>query len=422
MCTFEDNRQLNQQNVMFMKLNKYIVYCIASLFIFLAGTTSTATAQSRKELEKEKQKIENEIRKLNKELSTTRKNKNLSNSQLKTLNKKIKQREKLIKNINSQLGILETQLVATGDSIQLLKNEIDTLKMEYAKVVQILYKEHGVLNKLTLTVDPLKFNKSYLRTKYYNAYSRYRKHQAQLIQNHQIELENTTFKLLTQKSKQQSLLSQEVKNKKSLASEKALKQRTIDNYKKQEKKLSNELKKKEKQAKQLQAQIQKIINEELAKARKANKTATPKENAEDMELSNDFLSNKGRLPWPTAKSTVIREYGRYKHKSGGENMNYGIELLTDRGAIVRSVFDGKVTRIATGPNGQKMVFIKHGNYITVYTNLENVSVKEGTEVATKQKLGTVHTNNENRAEFNFQIWGGKNAQVESQNPRIWLAK
>ena len=141
-----------------------------------------------------------------------------------------------------------------------------------------------------------------------------------------------------------------------------------------------------------------------------------------MELSNDFLSNKGRLPWPTAKSTVIREYGRYKHKSGGENMNYGIELLTDRGAIVRSVFDGKVTRIATGPNGQKMVFIKHGNYITVYTNLENVSVKEGTEVATKQKLGTVHTNNENRAEFNFQIWGGKNAQVESQNPRIWLAK
>lgn len=405
-----------------MKLNKYIVCCVVSLFVFLSGTTFTATAQNRKQLEKEKQKIENEIRKLNKELSTTRKNKNLSNSQLKTLNKKIKQREKLIGNINSQLGILEKQIVNTGDSILLLKSEIDTLKVEYAKVVQLLYKEHGVLNKLTLTVDPLQFNKSYLRTKYYNAYSRYRKHQAQIIENHQVELENTTFQLLQQKSKQQSLLSQEVKNKKELASEKALKQKTIDNYKKKEKKLSDELKKKEKQAKQLQAQIQKIINEELARTRKAGQTATPKENAEDIELSNDFLANKGRLPWPTSKSTVIREYGRYKHKSGGENMNYGIELLTDRGATIRSVFDGKVTRIATGPNGYKMVFIKHGNYITVYTNLETVSVKEGTEVATKQKIGVVHTNNENRAEFNFQIWGGKEAQVESQNPRIWLAK
>ena len=405
-----------------MKLNKYITYPIILLFIFLIGITSSANAQNRKQLEKEKEKIEKEIRKLNKDLSTTRKGKKLSTSQLNSLNKKIKQREKLIKNINSQLNILENQITVTNDSIILLKNEIDTLKAEYAKIVQLLYKESSTLNKITLTINPTQFNKSYLRTKYYNEYSRYRKHQAQLILNHRAELENTTFQLVLQKSKQQNLLSQEKNNKKQLDSEKKLKQKTLNDYKKKEKQLSAELKKKEKQAKQLQAQIQKIINEELAKSRKANKTNTPKENAEELELSKDFLANKGRLPWPTAKSTVIREYGKYKHKSGGENMNYGIELLTDRGATIRSVFDGKVTRIATGPNGYKMIFIKHGNYITVYTNIEMVSVKEGTEVTTKQKIGTVHTNTENRAEFNFQIWGGKDAQVESQNPRIWLAK
>lgn len=405
-----------------MKLNKYIEKILVLACVFLLSLPLATNAQSRKQLEKEKQKIENEIRKLNKDLATTRKNKNLSSSQLNTLNKKIKQRENLIKNINTQLGILESQLVATSDSILLLKNEIDTLKAEYAKIVQVLYKERGALNRTTLTINPAQFNRTYLRTKYYNAYSRYRRHQAQLIRNHQAELENMSYQLVVQKSQQQNLLSQEKKNKQQLSSEKALKQKNINDYKKKEKQLSAELKKKEKQAKQLQAQIQKIINEELAKSRKANKTATPKENAEELELSKDFLANKGRLPWPTAKSTVIREYGRYKHKSGGENMNYGIELLTDRGASVRSVFDGKVTRIATGPNGYKMVFIKHGNYITVYTNLETVSVKEGTEVATKQKIGVVHTNDENRAEFNFQIWGGKDAQVESQNPRIWLAK
>lgn len=404
-----------------MKLGKYVVKLAVACLVICVGILPS-NAQDRKLLEKEKQKIENEIKKLNKDLSATRKGKTLSNSQLKTLNKKISQREKLIKNINSQLGVLEGQIVATTDSITLLKGQIDTLKAEYARIVQVLYKERSTLSRINLVLDPLGFNSSYLRTKYYKEYSRYRRHQAQLIQTHQAELENVSYQLVVQKSKQQNLLSQEQQNKKKLDSEKALKQKTLNDYKKKEQRLTSELKKKEKQAKQLQAQIQKIINEELAKSRKAGKTNTPKENAEEQELSKDFLANKGRLPWPTAKSTVIREYGRYKHTSGGENMNYGIELLTDKGAAVRSVFDGKVTRIATGPNGYKMVFVKHGNYFTVYTNLESVAVKEGAEVTTKQKLGTVHTNAENRAEFNFQIWGGKDAQVESQNPRLWLAK
>ena len=65
------------------------------------------------------------------------------------------------------------------------------------------------------------------------------------------------------------------------------------------------------------------------------------------------------------------------------------------------------------PDGKRLL---KGNRVYEYT------VKEGTEVTTKQKIGVVHTNDENRAEFNFQIWGGKDAQVESQNPRIWLAK
>ena len=403
------------------RLKKYSLCAIVFALLFLVD--GSVFSQNRKQLEKEKQKIENEIKTLNKNLSATRKGKKMSASQVKTLNKKIKKREQLIKNINSQLVILEDQISVANDSIELLKNKIDTLKTEYAKIVRVLYKEHGVLNKMTLTIDPLLFNKTYLRTKYYNAYSRYRKHQANLIQTHQQELENVSYQLLRQKTKKQNLLSQEKKNKKKLDSERTQHQRELNRYKKKEKQLSSELKKKEQRAKQLQAQIQRIINEEIAKSKKKAASATPKQNAEELELSKDFLANKGRLPWPTAKSSVVREYGKYRHKSGGESMNYGIELLTSSGATVRSVFDGKVTRISTGPDGHKRVFVKHGNYITVYTNLKSVVVKEGTEVSTKQKLGTVYTNSENRAEFNFQIWGSnKKGQVNSQNPRMWLAR
>ena len=118
------------------------------------------------------------------------------------------------------------------------------------------------------------------------------------------------------------------------------------------------------------------------------------------------------------KASVLREYGVYTHPSGGKVMNNGIEILTSQGSSVRSVFQGEVSKVFTGPNQLKVVMVRHGDYITVYTDLENVTVKEGNKVATKQKLGTVHTNDENKAEFNFQIWKVN----ECQNPRNWLAK
>ncbi len=411
---------------MYSKQKYYIAFVIFFLGVFLVGYTNVVFGQDRKQLENEKRKIENEIRKLNKDLSSVKKGKSLSSSQVNTLNKKIKEREKLITNINSQLTILETQIASTSDSIVSLKYHIEALKQEYAKVVCVLYKDKDCLSKMALTTNPLQFNKDYLRLKYYAAYSRYRKHQAQLIKNHQQELENISFDLIVQKSKKQNLLSQEEQNKKQLSSEKVLQQKNLSKYQKQEKDLSQKLKQKEKQAKQLQSQIQKIINEELAKARKAKTNAksnskTLSVTPEEVALSNDFIANKGRLPWPVEKASVIREYGRYRHQSGGENMNNGIELLTDQGSLVRSIFEGTVTRIATGPNGYKMVFIKHGDFISVYTNLESVSVKEGSQVSTKQKIGVIHTNTENRSEINFQIWEGKSNQVESQNPRIWLS-
>ena len=71
-----------------MKLGKYVVKLAVACLVICVGILPS-NAQDRKQLEKEKQKIENEIKKLNKDLSATRKGKTLSNSQLKTLNKKI---------------------------------------------------------------------------------------------------------------------------------------------------------------------------------------------------------------------------------------------------------------------------------------------------------------------------------------------
>jgi septal ring factor EnvC (AmiA/AmiB activator) len=113
---------------------------------------------------------------------------------------------------------------------------------------------------------------------------------------------------------------------------------------------------------------------------------------------------------------VVREYGRYTHASGGQNMNNGIDLQCKSGASVQAVFNGTVSRVFTCPNGTRGIIVRHGDYMSVYANMGSVTVKEGSKVSTKQNLGTVYTNEEGTSEFSFQLWKG----TASQNPRTWL--
>ena len=244
-----------------------------------------------------------------------------------------------------------------------------------------------------------------------------------------------SFELERQRSEKNTLLLQEKKNKEALDREQAQKRRSQVASQQQEKNLKAQLDKKEKQKKQLQQQIQRLINEEIAKARKeaakksAGKATEGKTNAvttkpsanpslstEELALSNDFCGNKGRLNWPVVYKNVSREYGRYTHSSGGQNMNNGIDLVTASGAPVYSVFKGKVTRVFTCPNGTKGIIVRHGEYMTVYANLGSVAVREGANISTRQSLGTVYVAEDNTSEFSFQVWKGQ----QSQNPRSWL--
>ncbi|KWW31593.1 MAG: peptidase M23 [bacterium P3] len=398
------------------------------LMLLLCGTA--ASAQSKTQLEKEKTKLEKEIKRLNAELATARKNTRLTARQLDALNKKIKERTRLINNINGQLNLLDIRIDRTHDSIAVLAARVDSLKAEYGRMTRVLYRERDRLSRQTLVFDHESYNRAYLRRKYFDAYSRYRHYQARNIRLREQELRDVSFDLERQRSEKNTLLLQEKKHKEALDREQRQKRQTQAASKQQEKTLSAQLSKKEKQKKQLQQQIQRIINEEVAKARAAAKkgssgktntvTSTPAANPSlstaEIALSNDFAGNKGKLQWPVVYTRVSREYGRYTHSSGGQNMNNGIDLLTASGSAVHAVFKGKVTRVFTCPNGTKGVIVRHGEYMTVYANLGSIAVREGIDVSTRQSLGTVYIADDNTSEFSFQIWKGQ----QSQNPRSWL--
>ena len=386
----------------------------------------TLYGQSKAQLEKDKAQVEQELKRLNNDLAKAKKNSKAGQQQLGILEKKISQRTRLINTINGQLNLLDIQMHVTQDSINLMRNQIDSLKQEYAKVVRVLYGERGNLDKVVQLLDTKSYNYAYLRTKYFRDYSRYRRRQAAFIRQKEEELNEAGLQLARQQQETTTLLAQEKRQKDELSKERNERQKSLKQSKQQEKTLQAQIDKKEKQKRQLQQQIQKIINEEIAKAAKEKKSAAGagagKSNSAtatstaDVALSNDFASNKGRLPWPVFYTKVVREYGRYTHASGGQNMNNGIDLQCKSGASVQAVFNGTVTRVFTCPNGTRGIIVRHGDYMSVYANMGTVTVKEGAKVSTKQNLGTVYTNEDGNAEFSFQLWKG----TSSQNPRTWL--
>lgn len=404
-----------------MQKNSVLSLLLGLLVFSFYFLPSLARAQSKQQLEKDKARVEQEIKKLSGDLSKAKKNSRNTQQQLQLLDKKITQRTKLINTINGELNLLGIQMERTQDSISLMRTQVDSLKQEYAKVVRVLYGERGNLDRMVLLLDTKSYNTSYLRTKYFRDYSRYRRRQAGVIKQKEEELHDAGVQLAAQQRQTTTLLAQEKKHKDELAREQRERQQNLKKSKQQEKDLQAQINKKEKQKRQLQQQIQKIINEEIAKARKAKNTTTATgsssaANNVDVALGNDFASNRGKLPWPVTYTKVLREYGRYTHSSGGQNMNNGIDLQCKSGTPVQAVFNGTVTRLFTCPNGTKGLIIRHGNYMSVYTNLATVTVNEGAKVSTRQNLGTVYTNSDGTAEFSFQLWNG----TSSQNPRSWL--
>ena len=131
------------------------------------------------------------------------------------------------------------------------------------------------------------------------------------------------------------------------------------------------------------------------------------------------MANKGKLPWPVEKGFVTMYYGKQPHpivKTATIQSN-GVRIVTDKGSKARAVFNGTVLAVQVTTGNKKAVLIQHGNYITVYKNLENVFVNKGDKVTTKQEIGTIFTDKvTGRTIIGFVL--SKNTTTE--DPKSWI--
>ena len=421
-------------------------WCVSFMVLLFLGLASSP-AYCQKTKGKSKQQLETEINTLQKEISTanqllkkTKKDREMTLNEVNLLDKKIKQREKLIKAYNEQIALLDEEINQGQNNIKTLNSDLSKLQKEYAKMIVFANKNRSHYDRLGFIFASKDFNQAFSRLRYIREFTDARKTKMNQIANTEREISNALEASQQAREQQTTMLKDEKAQQEALRNEKEELNGQVAKLKKQEGKIQQDIKDKQQQAKKLQKAIDDIIAEEIRKANEEaarkrreeekakGKTTTtaPKEKGmaltpAEKTLSTNFVNNKGKLPWPVERGVISSSYG--KHTSVVSDKvtvtNNGIDIATTEGAKARAVFDGEVASVTKLTGANTVVILRHGEYFTVYSNLENVTVKRGDKVKTKQNLGTVHTNKtENKTELHFELLKEQNRQ----NPANWLSQ
>lgn len=433
-----------------------------------SGTTTkskTKPKSTKKEdkttLETKKKNLQAEIDLTNNLLTETRRNKTLSLSQLVALNKKIEVRQELINTINAEIANLDGQISDTQVEIAEQDSQLVHMKQDYARMIVFAYRNRNSFSSLMFLFSAQDFNQAYLRMKYLQLISTGRKLQAAGIVVRQQELNNKLAELESDRAEKKSLLGTQQEEQGTLAKEKDEKDATYRGLQTKEAQLKADLAKKNAQKTATDSAIARLIREEIARqvaaaaaAANAPKTTAknppatgntppksgstpPKGNTpptttptpgkltltpEATALGVSFASNQGKLPWPVERGTIVGHFGTHPHPvlKNVNVQNNGIDISTSAGSMARAVFDGQVTGLTSIPGAGWLVIVRHGEYLTVYSHLEDVAVKQGDNVKTKQNIGKVMTDpSEGTTELHFEVWKSGGIKLD---PELWLLK
>ncbi len=407
-----------------MRKNSLLILILVCGFV-LQNPVASFAQKTKKELENKKKQLQKEIEYTNQLLDETKKNKKLSLIQLVTLNKKISVREELIATINNEVANLNRQINENNNSIKSLQNDLARLKSEYAKMVYYAYKNQDAYSRLMFVFAAKDFEQAFNRLKYFQQYSEYRHKQAEMIISTNKNLQEKVKDLEVKKADKRILLGSQETEKQSLTVEKDEKEQVFSQLQEQEKNLKKDLDKKKKDAEKLQLAIQRAIEKELEKAQKEAETDNkPKPlklvlTPEAQELSSSFEKNKAKLPWPVAKGIISERFGVHPHPlmPNIDVNNNGIDISTSAGTLARAVFDGEVTAVVNMPGSGQFVIVRHGEYLTIYSNLKDVYVKVKDKVKTKQNIGSIiFDEDDSKTLLHFEVWKVKTRL----DPEDWL--
>ena len=400
------------------------------LFICLFGVVSAQNSARVQALEKQRKEALAEVERINGLIAQTQATTKDYLRRLNLLSEQILSRKKVISLLGQEVEAINAQMNEMSQQIRRLEGELKEKQQNYGKSVRSMYRRQASQDKLLFILSAENFAQSLRRLRYLREYAVWQKRQASEIVEKQTEITQKRNALTQTRQEKQQLLAQQEKERKQLQTEENNQQKEVKALNKKKSQLQAQLREKRKQAQQLDRLIQEQIAREIAEANR--KKAADKQRKADVKggyamtkaekaLSDNFASNRGRLPYPVAGSyTIVSRFGEQQHEQLKyvRTNNNGIDIQTTPGTDARAVFKGVVTRIFTVPGFNHSIIVRHGNYLTVYSNLSQVYVKTGDQVDTRQALGRIFSDPEehNATILHFQLWKEKT----KLNPAPWL--
>ena len=413
-------------------------YC-SILFILMALPVCAQQKETQEQLERRKQQIIIEIKSVQQLLHREQTKERNILAEIEEINRKVTLNRQLISNVRKQINITTNNIAKNQKEANALSKELDQLKKDYAQTIVKAYKSRSNQSKMMFILSSENFLQAYKRVQYLKQYADFRKEQGEELKAKTILLNEALAKLEVEKEKQRKLLAEQEANERTLQKDLTEQKDLVSLVKKDQKKFNDQIKKKQDETKAIDRKIQQLIREAIeeanrkareaaAKAGKTTTKSTAKATAaatfeltpEGKLVADNFKANRGKLPWPVEKGYVSLGYGDQPHpvQTHLTIHNSGVEITTESNAKARAIFEGEVLQVQVLSGGNKAVLIQHGDYITVYQNLRDVTVQKGDKVSLKQIIGTINTNSTGKTVLKFLL--SHNSNID--NPQNWLSR
>jgi len=360
----------------------------------------------------------------------------------------------VIDSVNANIAVLDSQLTV-------LKDELEERRQHYISSVRYMYRNRNAQSQLIFVLSAKNFDQMYRRLRFMNEYTTHQRAQGEAVKQKSEQVAVKLGELNEARSELNVLLAQNEAEQRDMEQKKTDQQRIVAELQQEQKTVDKLIAQQLREESELTAKINKLIAEELERQRRAEEerrrqqaeqrrrereqananengngngnsrrnrrsranpstpstpstTPTYRDADPDRQLTGSFRSNKGRLPVPiTGSYRVVRPFGDYV--IGGVTLtSSGVHLEGQPGAQARCVFNGEVSRVYNSGQNGYVVMVRHGRYISVYSNLSSVSVTAGQQVTTNQTLGTIGPSH--ILMFRLQDWD------QLLNPKKWLSR
>ena len=391
--------------------------CRNILIVIFLFSFTFSYSQSIDAIKKKNEKTEKEIAYLNKLLENARKDKSSTIQKVSIINQKIDKGKEMIQSLTNEVNYLDGQIKKNESVKSALESDKQRMLEFYSKMVYETWKKRNESDKLIYIFSSSSFAQAYARYKYFEQVQDYSKRQIQLI-----EQTNDSLTAINRELSKLIILKSETQSKITFQNNQLIREQNeantyIADLKKKEKELLRKLNIEIKNRERFKKELEKLI---AAQAKKSgSKNSTYKLTPEEKLISDDFAKNRGKLPWPVEQGFVSEKFGVNVHpvfKQVKLN-NAGITIIDIPGTpMLERVFKGVVTEIMFIPGDNNVVIVRHGNYLTVYSNLVEIFIKKGDTVNVKQKIGKLAVSSGNNSTLNFQVWRDK----DNLDPQLWL--